>query len=85
MDIYLETSLEPFHNDTLYNNFVTELEVLLTPWVIKIARLLVDDDRFVSTNQKYSCTNFKPKSCATYILLSSYFLSYQGVSQQYMP
>ena len=54
MDIYLEASLEPFHNDTLYNDFVTELEVLLTPWVIKIARLLVDDDRFVSTNQTYS-------------------------------
>ena len=73
MDIYLETSLEPFDNHTLYNDFVTQLEVLLTPWTIKIARLLADDERFVSTNQKYCFTNFESNSCCIHILLSLYF------------
>ena len=46
VDIFLESSLEPFNNNTLYTDFTTELEVLLTPWKVKIARLLVDDDRY---------------------------------------
>ena len=50
VDIFLESSLEPFNNQTLYNDFITELEALLTPWKVKIGRLLVDDERFV---QKY--------------------------------
>ena len=49
VDIYLESSLEPFNNETLYNDFQNKLDIILQPWKTKIARLLVDEDKFVST------------------------------------